>query len=86
MSRNHDKCIFFHPFFLISRHICWRLCGRSDATAAKVLDGAGVGGKGSSRTGFYSEWLDMVWEFSEECHEAVHPPDSRTLSAGSIPL
>lgn len=45
-----------------------------------------VQGVGKREMGFYSERLDMVWEYSEKCCETVHPPDSKTLSAGSVPL
>lgn len=46
MSRNHDKCIFFTPFYNIKAHILEAFHERSDATAVKALDGAEVGGKG----------------------------------------
>lgn len=48
-----------------------------------MLDGEGMGER---EMGFYSERLHVVWEWSEKCHETVHPPDSKTLSVGSILL
>jgi len=45
-----------------------------------------VQGMGKRDTECYSERLNVVWEYSKKCHEIAHPPDSKTLPAGSVLL
>lgn len=76
--------MYFSTLFLISSQAGWRL-----ATEGAVQEQPGcwmVQGMGKRETGFYSERLDVVWEYSEKCHETGHPADSKTLSAGSVAL